>query len=287
MKDRVAIVTGANTGIGLETARALAERGMTVVMCSRDAQRGQVALEDVRASTGSDALELCALDLGSLASVRAAASEILARHPRVHVLVNNAGLVLSDRRTTSDGFEATFGVNHLGHFLFTRRLLAALEEGGREAGEPSRIVNVSSEAHRMSRGLAWDDLGCERRGYRELAVYADSKLANILFTRELARRLEGRGVVAHAVHPGVVGSSFGKDGDTRGWFAFGVKLVKPLLLTPAKGARTSIHTATSEDAARASGLYWSRSRPVKPSRAARDAEAAKRLWDVSEALVGA
>jgi len=286
MKDRVAIVTGANTGIGLETARALAERGMTVVMCSRDAARGQAAIDDVRASTGSGSLELCALDLGSLVSVRAAASEILSRHPRVHVLVNNAGLVLSDRRTTTDGFEATFGVNHLGHFLFTHGLLSALEEGAREAGEPSRIVNVSSDAHRMSRGLSWDDLGCERRKYRELSVYADSKLANILFTRELARRFEGRGVVAHAVHPGVVGSRFGWDGDTRGWFAFGVKLVKPFLLTPAKGARTSIHAATAEDAARASGLYWTRSRPVKPSRAARDDEAAERLWQVSEQLVG-
>src|SRR5690606_26056969 len=120
MTERVAIITGANTGIGLETARALAERGMRVVMCSRNAERGRTALEDVRATTGSDSLELCSLDLGSLASVRAAASEILSRHAGVHVLVNNAGLVLSDRQTTADGFEATFGINHLGHYLFTR-----------------------------------------------------------------------------------------------------------------------------------------------------------------------
>lgn len=277
----MAVVTGANTGVGLETARGLAERGMTVVMCSRDPERGRAALEDVRASTGSGSVELVRLDLASLESVRAAAAEILERHPRIAILVNNAGAVLSDRRTTADGFEATFGVNHLGHFLFTKLLLPALE-----AGAPSRIVNVASDAHRMSFGLDFDDLQWERRRYRGLGVYADSKLANILFTRELARRLEGKGVVAHAVHPGVVGSRFGWDGDTRGWFAFGVKLVKPLLLTPAKGARTSLHVATSEEAGRSSGLYWARSRPIKPSRAARSDEAARRLWDASEALVG-
>jgi len=277
----VAVVTGANTGVGLETARGLAERGMTVVMCSRDPERGRAALEDVRASTGSGSVELVRLDLASLESVRAAAAEILERHPRIAILVNNAGAVLSDRRTTADGFEATFGVNHLGHFFFTKLLLPALE-----AGAPSRIVNVASDAHRMSFGLDFDDLQWERRRYRGLGVYADSKLANILFTRELARRLEGKGVVAHAVHPGVVGSRFGWDGDTRGWFAFGVKLVKPLLLTPAKGARTSLHVATSEEAGRSSGLYWARSRPIKPSRAARSDEAARRLWDASEALVG-
>lgn len=277
----MAVVTGANTGVGLETARGLAERGMTVVMCSRDPERGRAALEDVRASTGSGSVELVRLDLASLESVRAAAAEILERHPRIAILVNNAGAVLSDRRTTADGFEATFGVNHLGHFFFTKLLLPALE-----AGAPSRIVNVASDAHRMSFGLDFDDLQWERRRYRGLGVYADSKLANILFTRELARRLEGKGVVAHAVHPGVVGSRFGWDGDTRGWFAFGVKLVKPLLLTPAKGARTSLHVATSEEAGRSSGLYWARSRPIKPSRAARSDEAARRLWDASEALVG-
>lgn len=282
MDEQVAVVTGANTGVGLETARALAERGMRVVMCSRDATRGQTALDDVRASTGRDALELVSLDLASLESVRAAAKAITERHPRLHLLVNNAGLVLSDRHTTKDGFETTFGVNHLGHFLFTRLLLPALE-----AGAPSRIVNVSSDAHRMSFGLDFDDLMRERRRYIGLPVYADSKLANILFTRELARRLEGKGVVAHAVHPGVVGSRFGWDGDTRGWFAFGVKLVKPMLLTPAKGARTTLHAATSEEAGQKSGLYWARSRPVKPSRAARDDAAAVKLWTVSEELVGA
>lgn len=278
--ERVAVVTGANTGVGLETARGLAERGFHVVMCSRDPERGRVALEDVRASTGSTSLELVQLDLGSFASVRAAADQILSRHPRIAILVNNAGAVLSDRRTTADGFEATFGVNHLGHFLFTKLLLPALE-----AGAPSRIVNVASDAHRASFGLRFDDLGWERRTYRGFRVYADSKLANILFTRELARRLEGKGVVAHAVHPGVVASRFGWDGDTRGWFAFGVKLVRPLMITPAKGAQTSLHAALSEEAGRTSGLYWSRSRPVKPSRAARDDEAARRLWEESERMI--
>lgn len=278
MKDRVAVVTGANTGVGLETARGLAQRGAAVVIASRDRGRGERAVTDVRASTGNDRVELLELDLASLASIRRAAAELRERHPALSVLVNNAGLILGDRRTTEDGFEATFGVNHLGHFLFTTLLEGALVQG-------ARVVNVASEAHRSSRGLRFDDLMVERRRYGGLAVYADSKLANILFTRELARRLEEKGVVAHAVHPGVVASRFGRDGDTRGWFAFGVKLVAPLMITPEKGARTSLHVATSAEAGATSGLYWSKQKPVRPSRAAQDDEAARRLWEVSERLV--
>ncbi len=274
----MAVVTGANTGVGLETARGLARGGMRVVMACRDRERAERAIADVRESTKSDRVELLELDLASLASVRRAAEELSARHPRVHVLVNNAGLILSERTLTGDGLEATLGVNHLGHFLFTTLLTSALSAAG------ARVVNVASEAHRTCRGLDFDDLMFERRSYRGLTVYAASKLANILFTRELARRFGGS-IPAHAVHPGVIASRFGRDGDTRGWFAFGVKLVAPLLSTPEQGARTSLHLALSEEAGRSNGRYWSRRRIVSPSRAAQDDAAARRLWEVSEQLV--
>ena len=276
----MAVVTGANTGVGLETARGLAERGMTVVMCSRDPERGRAALEDVRASTGSGSVELVRLDLASLESVRAAAAEILERHPRIAILVNNAGAVLSDRRTTADGFEATFGVNHLGHFLLTHLLLDRLKQSA-----PARIVVLSSDAHRMVKGLDFDDLQARRR-YRGIMVYARSKLANALFVLELAERLRGTGVTVNAVHPGVVRSGFALDGDTHGLYTFFVGLAGRFMLTPEQGALTSIHCATDPGLETTTGMYFARSRPRRPTHAALDRDAALRLWEISEQLTG-
>mgnify|MGYP006277643385 CR=1 FL=1 len=284
MGTRIAVVTGANSGIGLETARGLAEAGHRVVMTARDRRKGEAAVADVKRSTGREAVELLELDLASLASVRRAADRLRERHERIHVLVNNAGLVLGDRRTTEDGFEATFGINHLGHFLWTLRLLPVVKSAGTDAS-PGRIVNLASDAHRQSRGLDFDDLMRERRPYRGFPVYCDSKLANVLFTRELAARLEGEPVVAHAVHPGVVGTRFARDGDAGLVGAF-FALFKPLLLTPAKGARTSLHVALSDEAARTSGDYWAKETRRRPARPARDDVAARRLWEISESLVG-
>lgn len=281
MQDTVCVVTGANVGVGLETARGLAERGATVVLACRNRAKAEAAAQDIRATTGSEAVEIVDLDLASLASVRAAATEILARHDRLDVLVNNAGLILSARSETADGFETQLGVNHLGHFLLTNLLLDRLR-----ASAPARVVSLSSAGHKLSRGLDFDDLMYTRRRYWDMAVYCDSKLANVLFTRELARRLEGTGVVCHAVHPGVVRSSFSADGDTSGLFKWGAKLTSWAYLSPAKGARTSLHVATSEDAGTTTGDYWARSRRKTPSRKARDAAAAQRLWSVSAELVG-
>jgi NAD(P)-dependent dehydrogenase (short-subunit alcohol dehydrogenase family) len=286
MSERIAVVTGANTGIGLETARGLAKAGFRVVMTARDRDKGTAAVEDVRRSTGSDAVELLELDLASLESVRRASDELSSRHDHIDVLVNNAGLVLGDRRTTEDGFEATLGVNHLGHFLWTLRLLDRVKAAASNGGAPGRIVNLASDAHRSSKGLDFDDLMRERRPYEGFPAYCDSKLANILFTRELARRLEGEGVVVHAVHPGVVGTRFGRDGDVGGLLAAAIALAKPFLLSPEKGARTSLHVALSDDAARTTGDYWAKSKRSKPTRRARDDDAAARLWKVSEELVG-
>ncbi len=281
MQDKVCLVTGANVGVGLETARGLAQRGATVVLVCRNRTKAEVAAADIKASTGNEAVELLDLDLGSLESVRSAATEFLGRHDRLDVLVNNAGLILSERSETVEGFETQFGVNHLGHFLLTNLVLDVLKRSA-----PARVVSLSSMGHKLSRGLDFDDLMYARRKYRDMPVYCDSKLANILFTKELAKRLEGTGVVAHAVHPGVVRTSFAGDGDTSGIFKWGSMLTSWAYMSPAKGARTSLHVATSEAAGATSGLYWASSKRKTPSRQARDAAAAERLWTVSAELVG-
>lgn len=281
MKGKTCLVTGANTGIGLETARSLARNGARVFMTARSEQKGLAAIADVERTVPSADVSLLSLELSSLDNVRAAAAAFLAQSDRLDVLVNNAGLILDERRTTAEGFEATFGINHLGHFLLTHLLLDALK-----AGAPARVVNVSSEAHRMSPGLDFGDLMFEQRRYRGMPVYSDSKLANILFTRELARRLEGTGVTAYSVHPGAVGTSFALDGDVKGWFATLVKLGRPFLMTPAKGARTSLHCATSAGVESHNGAYFARARPRRTNAAGRDMDAARQLWAVSERLVG-
>ena len=281
MSGKISLVTGANSGIGLQTALGLAQRGDTVYLCARSPEKGEAAVAEVREKCGHDRVHLLVLDLASLDSVRAAAAAFLQQQDRLDVLVNNAGLILSERQTTVDGFEATFGINHLGHFLLTHLLLDALK-----AASPSRIVNLSSTGHSMSRGLDFDDLMVERRSYVGMNVYCDSKLANLIFSAELARRLEGTGVISHSVHPGVVRTGFAQDGDVKGWFYWGTKLISPFMSTPAGGAKTSLHVATSEDAGRTTGEYWARSRRKKPSKPGRDEEAAARLWQVSEQLLG-
>jgi len=282
MEAGVAVVTGANTGIGLETARGLAALGMTVVMTARTRSKGEAAVAEVKQSTGSAAVELLDLDLAELASVRAAAAGLLERHPRLNLLVNNAGLIVDERRVTADGFEMTFGVNHLGPFLFTELLLDALKSGA-----PARIVNVASAAHATSRrGLDFDDLMRERRKYAAMSAYGDSKLANILHALELSGRLEGSGVTTYAVHPGAVGTSFGQDGDTSGLFPALFKVAKPLLRTPARGAATSLYVATSPDVASHSGRYYANRKVKRTTKHGRDADAAERLRAVSATLVG-
>ncbi len=196
------------------------------------------------------------------------------------MLVNNAGLVQSERRETVDGYEATFGINHLGPFLLTRLLTDRLV-----ASAPARVVNVASTAHRGARkGLDFDDLQSTRH-YRGMEAYSRSKLANILFTEELAQRLTGTGVTANSLHPGTVASGFARDDDAKGFLAFGVKVIKPFILTPEKGARTSVYLASSPEVAEVTGQYFVKCRPRTPSPAARDEAAATLLWSVSEELV--
>ena len=278
MQGRTVIVTGSSSGIGLVTACELARMGARVVMICRPGPHVDDARRRVEAAAGTPSrVELLSADLSSLASVRAVAAEFLRTHDRLHVLVNNAGLYLPERRVTADGFEATFATNHLGPFLLTRLLLDVLR-----ASAPSRIICVASEAHRMGR-IAFDDLQGQET-FRGMRAYAQSKLANILFVRELARRLAGTGVTANSLHPGVVRTGFGHDAG--GFMNWGTRLVSRFMITPEVGARTSIHLASSPLVENVTGLYFARCKTRTPAAAARDDATARRLWDVSERLVG-
>jgi NAD(P)-dependent dehydrogenase (short-subunit alcohol dehydrogenase family) len=279
MAGKTVIVTGGNSGIGFATAEALASAGATTVVTARDEAKGTAAVRDIVARSGNPEVSLVTFDLGSLASVRQGAATLLERCGRIDVLINNAGLVLSDRHESLDGYEMTFAVNHLGPFLLTSLLLDRVT-----ASAPARIVNVASSAHNQARkGMPFDDLQSTKR-YRAMRVYGESKLANILFTKELARRLEGTGVTVNAVHPGTVATGYGRDGDTRGVFAFGLKIIKPFVLSPEKGARTSVYVASSPEVDGVTGQYFAKCRLTTPTKAAQDAAAATRLWDVSEEL---
>ncbi len=280
MTGKTVVITGANSGIGLETAVALARAGAKTLITVRDRARGEAAVADIRARSGHDDVDVVVFDLGSIASTRQGAAEILARCDRIDVLVNNAGVVLSSRRETEDGLEATFAVNHLGPFVLTELLLDRLKQSA-----PARIVNVASTAHKGARkGLNFDDLQSSL-GYAGMQVYSKSKLANIYFTTELARRLEGTGVTANCLHPGTVATGYGRDGDSSGVLAFGLKVIKPFILNAEQGARTSIYLASSPDVAGVTGKYFVKCKPRLPSAAARDDEAARRLWERSEEIV--
>jgi NAD(P)-dependent dehydrogenase (short-subunit alcohol dehydrogenase family) len=282
MQGKTVVVTGGNSGIGFETAAALASLGARVLLTARNADKGRAAVAALtQRLEGKGQVQLVVFDLADLASVRRGAAEILEQAPRLDVLVNNAGLVLTERAETVDGYEATFAINHLGPFLLTNLLLERMR-----VSVPCRVVNVASTAHNAARkGLPFDDLQ-STRSYRGMRVYGESKLANILFTLELARRFEGSGLTANSLHPGTVRTGYGGDGDTRGFLAFGIKIASPFFLSPAKGARTSVYLASSPEVEGVSGEYFVKCKPRKPRRWAQDPEAARRLWQVSEELVG-
>ena len=273
---RVCVVTGATRGIGRATAEALAKLGANVVLHGRDSAAVGAACRGIAQSTGSRNVSGAVADLSSLADVRRLAREIADRHERLHVLVNNAGLITMRRESTADGFERQFAVNHLAPFLLTNLLLERLQKSA-----PARIVTVSSLAHRRAT-LDFDDLSWERRKYSGMQAYGASKLANILFTRELARRLDGTGVTANCLHPGVVATNIFNSG---GWLGrLGMALARMLLLSPTDGAKTSVYLATSPDVANASGKFFDKCKEVEPAAAATDLAAARRLWEVSEQL---
>lgn len=279
LKGKVCLVTGATNGIGLEAARELGRLGATVVLCGRDAKRGQAALGEIKRTCPDAKLDYLQADLSSLAEVRRLAQEFRGRHSRLDVLLNNAGAIIDSRRLTVDGNELTLALNHLSHFLLTHLLLDMLK-----ASAPSRIINVSSGAHQMAR-LDVDDLRFERTKYSPLLAYGNSKLANILFTRSLARRLAGTQVTANSLHPGAVATGFA-GGDYKDWFGWVVKLVRPFMLTSAAGARTSVYLASSPEVAGVSGKYFYKCREARTSKAAQDDALAERLWEASVKLTG-
>jgi len=275
MKGKRVILTGASRGIGRETALALGKMGADLSLIVRDPERGKVVADEVRALGGGGEVEVFIADLSSIADVRRVGAEVLAKHDRIDILINNAGALLMDRQVTKDGHEATFATNHLGYFVLTKVLLDAVKKA--PAG---RIVNVASEAHR-SGSMKFDDLMGEKK-YAGWFAYSASKLANILFTAELARRLEGTNVTTNCLHPGVIASGFARNNE--GFVGFLAKLASPFLMSSENGAKTTLFLATDPSVVSTSGLYFDKSKPRKPSREARDASVAKRLWDVSEEL---
>lgn len=274
---KICIVTGASSGIGLETARALAAMNATVVLACRSRARGEAALVNIQSNHAGSKAELMLLDLASQQSIRDFADAFTRRYDRLDVLVNNAATAPAQREVTQDGLEMQFGVNHLGPFLLTVLLLDLLKSSA-----PSRIVNVSSTIHKNAR-MNFDDLQSER-GYTLFGAYGRSKLANVLFTYELARRLEGEDVTANCLHPGGVNTNLLSD--MRGPLGWVVKLGMNLMLSPESGARTSVYLASSPEVAGLSGKYFIRRREAKSSARSHNVDDAKRLWEVSVGLTG-
>ena len=277
MKGKRVVLTGASRGIGRETALALGRMGADLSLVVRDRERGNAVADEIKKNGGGGGVDVFIADLSSMAEVRRVAAELLAAHDTIDVLVNNAGAILMDRQVTKDGYEATFATNHLAYFLLTKLLLDALKKA--PAG---RIVNVASDAHHRG-SIAFDDLMGEKR-YVGWRAYSTSKLANILFTRELARRLEGTNVTTNSLHPGVIASGFARNNG--GVVGFLAKVAAPFLMSSEDGAKTTLFLVTDPSVAKVSGEYFARSKIAKPSREARDTSIAKRLWDASEELVG-
>ncbi|NXT60106.1 RDH12 dehydrogenase, partial [Chaetops frenatus] len=280
LEGKVVIITGANTGIGKETARDLAQRGKVILAC-RDIAKGEAAASEIRAETGNQQVIVKKLDLADTKSIREFAEKFLAEEKELHILINNAGVMLCPYSKTADGFEMHLGVNHLGHFLLTFLLLERLKQCA-----PARIVNVSSLAHHGGR-IRFHDLHGEKCYNRGLA-YCHSKLANVLFTRELARRLQGKfqrqaGFTANALHPGSVSSELVRHSLVMTWLW---KIFYYFLKTPCEGAQTSIYCAVAEELDSVTGQYFSDCQPAYVSPRGRDDETAKKLWRVSCELLG-
>ncbi len=273
---KTALVTGASSGLGKAVARRLAEAGAHVTLVCRDAERGVRAQREIQMQTGSGRVELLVADMEDPASIGAMARAYQARHPALHILVNNAGVFAPARRSTAAGLESTFAINHLGYFAVVDALLPALR-----LGAPARIINVASDAHYRG-SLDWDDLQMEREPYKGWPAYCRSKLCNVIFTVELARRLEGAGITANALHPGMVATGIIRD---LPWI---VRQLWPLIaLSPTKAAGFVYHLAESPALADVSGSYFEKLRRKPAADIALNAETGRRLWEVSEALLAA
>jgi NAD(P)-dependent dehydrogenase (short-subunit alcohol dehydrogenase family) len=275
MGGKVCLITGATSGIGKATAMKLASMGASVVMVARDRGRGEAAMAEIKVGSANASVALMLADLSSQEDIRRLAHEFEEAYPRLDVLINNAGVIRSERITTADGLETTFAVNHLAYSLLTNLLLDMLK-----ASAPSRIVNVSSGEQRNGI-IDFDDLQGEK-GYKGAKAYSQSKLATVLFTYELARRLEGTGVTANCLHPGVVGTNLGSG--VSGAFGVMVRALTPLMKSPEKGAETSVYLASSKEVESVSGRYFVKKAEARSSDASYDERLARRLWEVSADL---
>jgi NAD(P)-dependent dehydrogenase (short-subunit alcohol dehydrogenase family) len=275
MEGKVVLITGGTSGIGRAAATALAAMGAEVAVTGRSRQRGEAAVEEIRDTSGNERVSLMLADLAVQTEVRGLAEEFRERYDRLDVLVNNAGIIQSKRTETPDGLELTLAVNHLAPFLLTNLLLDLLKESA-----PSRIITASSEARRGAQ-IDFEDLQSERR-YRAFKVYGMTKLANILFTYELAERLEGTGVVANCLHPGGVNTNFGANNRSFGTLLF--RAFKPFMRTPEQGADTIVYLAISPEAGKMTGRYLTDRKVVASFNEPHDEATQKRLWEVSEKL---
>jgi NAD(P)-dependent dehydrogenase (short-subunit alcohol dehydrogenase family) len=276
MNGKTVIITGANQGIGKASAIALGKMGARLVLVCRNEAKAREAIVDIEKAGAKD-VELIVGDLGSQKDVRRIAAEFLAKHDRLDVLLNNAGLLVPTRRTSVDGIEETIAINHLGPFLLTNLLLGVIKKTPH-----ARVVTVSSRAHRGGR-MHWDDIQLTH-GYSAIKAYGQSKLANILFTRELAKRLEGSGATANCLHPGVIASGFGQT--YGGVISVLVKMAKPFLATTEDGAKTQVWLCASPEVESITGKYFEKCAEAKPTRFALEEAAPARLWEMSEKLVG-
>jgi NAD(P)-dependent dehydrogenase (short-subunit alcohol dehydrogenase family) len=277
-KTKTIVVTGATSGIGRATALGLAKLDSRLILVGRDAGRAEETVAEIRDVTGRKDVEVVRGDFAQLTEVRRVADELLARTEAIHVLVNNAGVTMMKRTTTPDGFETTFAVNHLAYFLMTGLLLPRL----RAAAPAARIVNVASDAHRWG-ALDLDDLQNERQ-FKAMKVYGQSKTANLLFTRELARRLAGSGVTVNALHPGAVATRLGRGNGAV--LDLVQRAIGLFMKSPEQGAATSIYLASAAALEGVSGRYFANQKEKQPAAHATDDATAKRLWEISERLTG-
>jgi NAD(P)-dependent dehydrogenase (short-subunit alcohol dehydrogenase family) len=275
MKDKTVVITGATSGIGEVAADRLAQKGARIVFVARDRERGQESLMHFRAIAGHDNHAVHYADLSLIAEQKRVAEAIAASEPQIDVLINNAGAMFTSRQVTADGLERTFALNHMSYFTATNVLLPKLKAG-------ARIVSTASDAHKGNK-LNFDDLQSEK-SYSSFAVYGKSKLCNILFTRELARRIAGTGVTANCLHPGFVSTRFGHEGG--GLMNGLIKIAQNFALTPEQGAQTIIYLASSPEVEGKSGGYYVKSHLATPTREAQNDADAKRLWDISAKIAG-
>jgi len=275
MAEKVCLVTGGNSGIGKSVALGLAKMGATVVVVSRNREKGETAVTDTVEKSGNKNVELIQADMSSQNSIHQLVNEFRARHEKLHLLINNAGVYLTKRSETEDGLESTFAVNHLGPFLLTSLLVDILK-----ASAPSRIVNVTSDAHKGAR-VNFDDLQGERK-FSGWQAYGQSKLAMILYTRGLAKKLEGTGVTVNSAHPGVVRTNFAKNNG--GLVMLGFRFLGMFFISPESAAKRILYVATSPDLEGVTGKYFTKMHEVKSSQESYDDDSARRLWQISEQL---